>query len=125
MGTNESEWAQYDSSELVKSLSESDRKNMNVIMIDQGTADFALTHGDDKHNQLRTREFEQLCKSKNVAINVRYQDGYGHGYDFIATFVADHIEFHSKYLCKQQPASKSDYIIPIVCAFIAVALLSL
>jgi len=106
LGKNENDWKQYDSSELVRSLSDEKKKKVNVIMIDQGTNDFALSHGDDKHDQLRTKQFEQICKENGIATNVRYQDGYGHGYDFIATFVADHIQFHSKYLLKDKQDNK-------------------
>eukprot|EP00484_Ammonia_sp_Unknown_P014836 CAMPEP_0197072484 /NCGR_PEP_ID=MMETSP1384-20130603/210121_1 /TAXON_ID=29189 /ORGANISM="Ammonia sp." /LENGTH=730 /DNA_ID=CAMNT_0042511303 /DNA_START=5 /DNA_END=2194 /DNA_ORIENTATION=- len=109
LGGTEKDWVQYDSLELVKKLNANDKAKMNVILIDQGLADFALTHGDDNHNQLRTKEFENACKENNVQIKVRYHEGYGHGYDFIATFVADHIAFHAKYLLSgaRKPAISS------------------
>merc|ERR1719204_278560 len=98
LGDDKSSWTAYDALELAKSLSDAQRTKLKPIMIDQGTADFALTHGDDDHDQLRTRFFEQVCRDKKIPIDVRYQEGYGHGYDFIATFVADHIAFHANYL---------------------------
>jgi len=99
LGGTADEWKQYDSTELVRALSAEDKEAMAPMLIDQGTDDFALSHGDDGHNQLRTRNFEAVCNEQGVAVEVRYQDGYGHGYDTIATFVGDHIAFHAQYLC--------------------------
>eukprot|EP01084_Bolivina_argentea_P253191 425224_1 len=80
---------------------------MSQLLIDQGTDDFALTHGDDNHNELRVKPFVAVCKENDVDVCVRYNDGYGHGYDHIATFVADHVAFHSKYLNKQDASKVS------------------
>ena len=91
---------QYDSTELIQTLNDSDKKEMNTILIHQGLSDFALNQGDDNHDQLRVKPFEQACKENNVKIDVRYQEGYGHGYDFVATFIEDQISFHTQYLSK-------------------------
>mmetsp|Transcript_41385 Transcript_41385/g.68106 ORF Transcript_41385/g.68106 Transcript_41385/m.68106 type:complete len:734 (-) Transcript_41385:144-2345(-) len=102
LGANAKDWTAYDSTELVKALTASDKNKLNVLLVDQGTADFALTLGDDKQDQLSTKQFEQVCKDNGVKASVRYQDGYGHGYDFIASFVEQHIAFHAKFLLSEQ-----------------------
>ena len=89
----------YDSTELVKKLTDSHKQIIKApILIHQGLSDFALTHGDDDHNQLRVKVFEQACKDNGIKIDVKYEEGYGHGYDFIATFVEDQITVHANYL---------------------------
>jgi S-formylglutathione hydrolase len=38
------------------------------------------------------------AKTANVALDVRYQEGYDHSYFFIATFIEDHLRFHASHL---------------------------
>lgn len=77
IGGTEEDWKQYDSTELVKGLSGDQKMSMRPMLIDQGTDDFALSHGDDNHDQLRTKQFEAVCKAQGVPVDVRYQEGYG------------------------------------------------
>ena len=94
---NKKLWNEYDSFEIIKKLNLKSLSSF-TLLIDQGTNDFALTHGDDNHNQLRTKEFKEHCDKYNIKCNLRWQNGYGHGYEFIASFVEDHIKFHAKEL---------------------------
>lgn len=97
--TKENEWVKYDATELIKNLDDNDTllKN-NTILIDQGTDDNFLSCDDDGHNQLRLDSFENVCKEKGVSLDSRWQKGYDHSYYFIASFVNDHIQFHSQKL---------------------------
>ena len=64
------------------------------LLIDQGIDDKFL-----KENQLLPESLVNSAKENNlVEINLRNHDGYDHSYFFISTFVADHFEFHAKYL---------------------------
>lgn len=85
IGGTESDWKQYDSTELVQTLNAQQKAALKPILIDQGTDDFALSHGDDKHDQLRTKQFEAICKANGVAVDVRYQEGYGMCFECISS----------------------------------------
>ena len=62
------------------------------VLVDQGEADDFLTE------QLKTDLLEQASAGADYPMSIRRQPGYNHSYFFIATFMADHIEFHSRYL---------------------------
>ncbi len=89
LGPDQSSWAEYDATELVKSL---DVPPEHKILIDQGLADQFL--GQELHPHL----FEAACEEKGVALELRRHDAYDHGYYFIETFVTDHLRFHADIL---------------------------
>ena len=62
------------------------------ILIDQGLNDQFL------HEQLRIPEFEHACVVAEQPLDLRWHDGYDHGYYFISTFVDDHLRFHRRNL---------------------------
>ncbi|CAB3407290.1 unnamed protein product [Caenorhabditis bovis] len=84
LGADEEAWKEYDSSVLLKNYTGEKRK----ILIDQGSAD----------NFLDQLQPETLNSTEFVDINVRMQPDYDHSYYFIATFIADHFDHHSKLL---------------------------
>lgn len=87
LGADQTQWKQYDASELVLAA------NFNhPILIDQGTADNFLT------TQLMPHIFEQACATVNQPLILRMQEGYDHSYYFISTFMEDHIRHHAKAL---------------------------
>lgn len=60
-------WQTFDALKLVENMDNDAIASLNAkpgIMIDQGTDDDFLKHGNDNHNQLRTKEFEIVCKQK-------------------------------------------------------------
>lgn len=87
LGADKKVWYDYDASELVKKF-----KYRGNILIDQGT--------DDKYlvEQLKPELFAQACQEVNQPLNLRYQEGYDHGYYFIASFIEDHIKHHVREL---------------------------
>ena len=62
------------------------------ILVDQGDADNFL------NEQLKTELLISVAQKENFPMNIRYQEGYDHSYFFIASFIEEHIKFHSEYL---------------------------
>ncbi len=88
---NFEDWAEYDAVELIKKSSEHVKKSM-PILVDQGDADNFLKE------QLKTELLINVSQKENFPMNIRYQEGYDHSYFFIASFIEEHIKFHSEYL---------------------------
>jgi len=88
LGDDKSSWEEYDATYLVKKCNGLSK----TILIDQGEEDKFL------HNQLLPHKFEEACKIANVPLTLRLQPGYDHSFFFIATFIDEHIEHHSKAL---------------------------
>jgi S-formylglutathione hydrolase len=87
LGADPESWRAYDSSELILKA-----PFPQTILIDQGTADSFL------ETQLMPELFEQACTTVGQPLILRRQEGYDHGYYFIATFVEDHIRHHAEIL---------------------------
>ena len=87
LGTEIEKWKSYDACHLVT-------KNPTSveILLDQGLSDAFLKE------QLYPHNFLEACKSANVNLKFRQHEGYDHGYYFISTFMADHVEHHAKIL---------------------------
>jgi len=88
LGDDPQAWLPYDATELVRS----GHRFNGTILIDQGTADSFL------EQQLKPHLFTSICREKGQAINLRLQKGYDHSYYLMATFMADHLEHHTKAL---------------------------
>ena len=86
LGSDQTAWANYDATELVKNL---DAVPSNKILIDQGLADQFL------EQELHPHMFEAACEEKGVALELRRHDGYDHGYYFIASFMENHLRYHA------------------------------
>ncbi len=84
LGGNRDAWAAYDANELVKSA-----KHRQPFLIDQGLDDKFLVE------QLKPEIFEATCHEVGYPVELRRHAGYDHSYYFIASFVADHIEYHA------------------------------
>ncbi|ETO28258.1 putative alcohol dehydrogenase [Reticulomyxa filosa] len=109
LGDNVEKWKEYDATELA--LHYSGRKDFEIL-IDQGAADSFLADGQDKHDQLRVKAFVLACQQSVIQSSYSWQEGYGHGYDFVATFIADHIGHHGKALgCKRKHVG--DFVVQI------------
>ncbi len=86
LGTNTTTWNAYDATVLVRTHAQLE----HPILIDQGTADPFLAQ-----NQLLPKQFEAACQQAEQPLTLRMQPGYDHGYFFIASFMADHIQHHA------------------------------
>ncbi|KAL5719836.1 S-formylglutathione hydrolase [Ranunculus cassubicifolius] len=77
---------------LIIFLKNIDKLIVPTILLDQGDAD------EYKDTALLPHTFEEACKKANVSLRLRLQPGYNHSYDFVATFIDDHIRHHAKVL---------------------------
>ena len=88
LGPDQEIWREYDATQLVA------RKPFPAhILIDQGAADQFLAD-----QQLLPEKFAAAAAAAGQKLNLRMQPGYDHGYYFIQTFMADHLQHHAKIL---------------------------
>ena len=87
LGEERTAWKEYDASELVRR-----GRFAGSILVDQGLADKFLPE------QLYPEVFESACRAAGQSLTLRMQDGYDHGYFFIATFMEDHLRHHAEQL---------------------------
>lgn len=88
LGESRSDWAKYDSTELLKLGS----KHPYVILIDQGLAD------EFYEKQLMTNHFEEAARGCGQPVVINLREGYDHSYYFISTFIQSHVAHHAKAL---------------------------
>jgi S-formylglutathione hydrolase len=87
LGADRSSWAEHDAAALMQKLAEAPFPG--GILIDQGLADKFLAE------QLMPHQFEVACAKANQPLTLRQHAGYDHGYYFVASFMADHLQYHS------------------------------
>ncbi|HUQ11734.1 MAG TPA: S-formylglutathione hydrolase [Steroidobacteraceae bacterium] len=85
LGAYRAAWSQYDATELVKT----GHRFASGILVDQGTADKFLAE------QLKPGLLEAACKDAGQPFTLNLREGYDHGYFFIQTFIASHLEWHA------------------------------
>ncbi|UUZ70612.1 S-formylglutathione hydrolase [Polaromonas sp. P2-4] len=90
LGADESNWASHDATALMDAMP--DAPYPGGILIDQGLADKFLAE------QLHPHLFEAACASVGQPLTLRRHAGYDHGYYFIASFMADHLNHHARRL---------------------------
>jgi len=90
LGDDESGWAAHDATALM--ASQPAAPYPGGILIDQGLADKFLSV------QLHPHLFEAACARVGQALQMRWHAGYDHGYYFISTFMADHLNHHARQL---------------------------
>ena len=84
LGDDMSEWADYDSTELILN-----RGWVSDILVDQGLDDEFL----DEY--LKPELLKEACRQKDINLQLRQHDGYDHSYFFIASFIEDHLRWHN------------------------------
>jgi S-formylglutathione hydrolase len=90
LGPDQQTWREHDATQLVA------RKPFPAhILIDQGAADQFLAD-----QQLLPEKFAAAAAAAGQKLNLRMQPGYDHGYYFIQTFMADHLQHHAQILKK-------------------------
>jgi S-formylglutathione hydrolase len=87
LGDDRQTWKHYDAVELIKQA-----QQHLPVLVDQGTADNFLTE------QLKTELLVSAGQVADFPIQIRMQPDYDHSYFFIATFIAEHIKFHTRAL---------------------------
>ncbi|MFC2254632.1 S-formylglutathione hydrolase [Labrys portucalensis] len=89
LGADEATWRPYDATALI-----ADGHRFDAFLVDQGTADGFLKEG------LRPWLLEEACSKAGIALTLRMQEGYDHSYNFISTFMDDHLAWHAERLGK-------------------------
>lgn len=84
LGADTTVWAQYDTTELIKS-----RGYAGELLIDMGSDDPFVAQ------QLKPELLEDACGQRGVPLSLRWQAGYDHSYYFVSTFMKDHVRFHA------------------------------
>ena len=87
LGDNRADWEAWDATCLVRAGA-----GGLPLLIDQGTADEWLTE------QLMPGALEQATIASHYPLTLRMQEGYDHGYYFVATFIEDHLRHHARAL---------------------------
>ena len=88
LGPDRAAWREYDATALLE-----DRGWRGpALLVDQGTSDQFL------QSQLKPELLEEACRRAGVPLELRLQAGYDHSYFFIASFIEDHLRFHSRNL---------------------------
>lgn len=89
LGADTASWKSYDATELLAAHT----GPKFPLLVDVGAADNFLAAG-----QLRPEDLEAAAKAVGFPLTLRMQDGYDHSYNFIATFVEEHLRFHATHL---------------------------
>ena len=87
LGDERSDWADYDSTQLILNKGWS-----SDILVDQGLDDEFL----DEY--LKPELLSEACRQKGGNLQLRQHDGYDHSYFFIASFIEDHLRWHDQRL---------------------------
>ena len=90
LGSNEADWAAHDATALITRTTAAPYPA--GILIDQGLADKFLAE------QLLPHLFESACVAASQPLTLRRHAGYDHGYYFVASFMADHLQHHANQL---------------------------
>ena len=87
LGDDKMEWLKHDANQMMKNT------NMKTpMLIEQGSADEFL------ERELNFELFRETCSNRNYPATFHIREGYDHSYYFIATFIGDHLRFHSEQL---------------------------
>ena len=87
LGDDKMEWLKHDANQMMKTT------NMKTpMLIEQGSADEFL------ESELNFELFRETCSNRNYPATFHIREGYDHSYYFIATFIGDHLRFHSEQL---------------------------
>jgi len=87
LGKDPARWRKHDATVLIE-----DGARFDEFLVDQGTADEFLTTG------LKPELLETACKAAGIPLTLRMQEGYDHSYNFISTFMTEHIDWHAERL---------------------------
>lgn len=83
LGASPDKWQKHDATALIEA-----GHQLPALLVDQGLNDPFLAE------QLHLNHFEAACKLAGQPLTLRRHAGYDHGYYFISTFMADHLQHH-------------------------------
>ncbi len=84
LGPEESSWAAHDACALIAA-----GHRLPPLLVDQGLADKFLAE------QLQPERLEAACRAAGQDLTLRRHAGYDHGYYFVASVIADHLQHHA------------------------------
>jgi len=84
LGADRTAWRAYDACALIE-----DGVRVAEILVDQGDEDGFLVE------QLKPELLAAACEAAGIDLTLRMQPGYDHSYNFISTFMADHVAWHA------------------------------
>ncbi|MES3152580.1 S-formylglutathione hydrolase [Sphingomonas faeni] len=84
LGQDRMAWRAYDACALIE-----DGARVEGILVDQGDADGFL------EEQLKPELLAKACQTAGIDLTLRMQPGYDHSYNFISTFLPDHVAWHA------------------------------
>ncbi|MCP3054928.1 S-formylglutathione hydrolase [Aurantimonas marianensis] len=84
LGEDRAIWRKHDAVALIE-----DGARVEELFVDQGMADNFLAE------QLRPELLEAACAKAGIGLTLRRQPGYDHSYNFISTFMEDHLRWHA------------------------------
>ena len=84
LGDDTAAWRRHDAVALIE-----DGARVKELLVDQGEADNFLAE------QLKPELLEKACGDAGIALTLRRQPGYDHSYNFISTFMDDHLRWHA------------------------------
>ncbi|EDQ32174.1 S-formylglutathione hydrolase [Hoeflea phototrophica DFL-43] len=87
LGADPALWRRHDATLLIE-----DGARFDEFLVDQGAADGFLEDG------LRPWLLTEACEKAGISLTLRMQEGYDHSYNFISSFMEDHLSWHSKRL---------------------------
>lgn len=87
LGEDRQAWEAYDATCLVRAGAQPIE-----LLIDQGTADEFLA------DQLLPEALEQACAERDFPLVLRRQPDYDHSYHFTASFIGEHLAYHTRAL---------------------------
>ncbi len=87
LGPDRADWRAYDACALI-----ADGARVADILVDQGEADGFL------EEQLKPALLAEACAAAGIDLTLRMQPGYDHSYNFISTFMPDHVAWHAERL---------------------------
>ncbi len=87
LGPDRTAWRAYDACALIE-----DGARVSAILVDQGDADGFLAE------QLKPELLADACEEAGIDLTLRMQPGYDHSYNFISTFMANHVAWHAERL---------------------------
>ena len=87
LGPDRADWRAYDACALI-----ADGARVADILVDQGEADGFLDE------QLKPSLLAEACAAAGIDLTLRMQPGYDHSYNFISTFMPDHVVWHAERL---------------------------
>lgn len=88
LGSDQLKWQNYDVATLIAKHAWRGAE----LLITQGSKDPFLG------TQLKPELLKAACEQAGVALRLDWQEGYDHGYFFIASFIEEHLRFHARNL---------------------------